>query len=49
MLHLRHKPRGLQKSTLITIISVISNYASAMMTVIVPLYLFAILKSEEAI
>jgi len=49
MFYLRHKPRGLKKSTLITIISVISNYASAMMTVIVPLYLFSILKSEELI
>lgn len=50
MFHLlRHKPRGLSKSTVITIISVISNYAAAMMTLIIPLYLFAIFKSEEVV
>jgi len=49
MFHFRHKPRGLKNSTLITVISVIENYASAMMTLIVPLYLYAVFKSELVI
>lgn len=45
----RFKPHGLSHSGVITLIALLENYASAMLSLVVPLYLFAFLQSELAV
>lgn len=43
---IRHKPRWLSKSWIITLISIIQNLWNSMLILIIPLYLYKIFKSE---